>query len=127
MKKQNFDFKDKTILIVDDIEDCYSLLDLILKRVEVNTIWAKNGLEAIKVCKDNDQIDLALMDIRMPKMNGYDACIKIKELRPDLPIIIQSSYEVDYEKHKVKDAGFEEYISKPINREKLLRLLQTYL
>lgn len=119
--------KNKTILIVDDIESCYCLLDSILKRLEVNTIWADSGQEAIRICKENDQIDLALMDVRMPNMSGYEASKEIKNIRPKLPIIIQTAFGFNDEREKALAAGCDEYISKPINKVKLIQLLEQFL
>ncbi len=119
--------KGKTILVVDDVEDCFNLLDTILTFAEANTIWAKDGIEAIEICKSVTHIDLALMDIRMPKMNGYDTSRKIKEIRPDLPIIIQSAYLVDYAMEKVFEAGCQDYISKPFTKERLYGVLEKYI
>lgn len=127
MKEQYHLFKDKTILIVEDTASCYSLLEIILKRMSIKTIWAKNGKEAIQICEENDQIDLALMDVRMPKMNGYDASRIIKHLRPKLPIVMQTAYGVSNERERALAAGCDDYISKPINREKLIGILRGLL
>lgn len=127
MSDQSELFKNKTILVVDDVVSCYSLLNFILGRLEINTIWAKNGEEAIQFCEKNDQIDLALMDVRMPKMDGYDATRIIKKLRPDLPIIMQTAYGISGEREKALNAGCDDYISKPIIKEKLIAILERLL
>nr|NQU89531.1 PAS domain S-box protein [Bacteroidota bacterium] len=86
--------KDKTILIVEDDESSFEFLQVVLERLEIDILWAKNGEEAIKFCIENDGIELVLMDINMPVMNGYDATREIKKFRPDLPIIAQTAYAI---------------------------------
>ena len=83
-------------------------------------LWAKNGKEAVELCLKNDNIDLVLMDIKMPKMNGFEATQKIKEHKRDLTIIGQTAYAHDNDHHKCLNAGFDNYIAKPIKIDTLL-------
>lgn len=115
--------KSKTILIVEDVEASFELLKAMLKSTEANLLWAKNGEEALTMCEDNPKIDLILMDINMPIMNGYDATRLIKAKRPELPIIAQTAYAIIGDKEKSLDAGCDDYISKPIKKQHLLKLL----
>lgn len=110
----------KTILIVEDVEASYELLNTILRKSSYNTLWVKNGEEAISICKENTAIDLVLMDINMPVMNGYEATKVIKEFRPDLPIIAQTAFAIAGDKEKSIEAGCDDYISKPIKRNLIL-------
>jgi len=77
----------------------------VLDQAGINTLWAKNGEESIKLCQDNNNIDLVLMDINMSIMNGYEATQKIKTFRPDLPIIAQIAFAIADDRQKSLDAG----------------------
>jgi len=109
----------KTILIAEDEEYNYLYLKHILASKHIRLIHAKNGSEAIDHCRDNPCIDLILMDIKMPEMDGYTAAKLIKEFKPSIPIIAQSAYAMEYEKEKFAGGFFDEYLVKPINVNEL--------
>jgi len=90
----------------------------------INTLWAINGKMAIKYCNEHPEIDLVLMDINMPEMNGYEATKQIKKIRPVLPIISQTAYAIAGDQKKSIDAGCDDYISKPINRKILIEKIK---
>jgi CheY-like chemotaxis protein len=120
----------KTILIVEDEEVNVIYIETILEtEMELNyqLLYAKNGLEAVEICKSNPEIDLVLMDIKMPVMNGYEATEKIREFRPELTIIAQTAYSTPKDKEKAFDAGCNEFISKPLDEELLKMVLNNYL
>jgi len=117
----------KTILIVEDEIDSYTLLSVFLRKMDYNIAWAKDGESAVKRCKEDDNIVLVLMDIRLPIMNGYDATRAIKQFKPNLPIIAQTAYAIQGDKEKAFEANCDEYISKPINSKLLFKLLDKYL
>ncbi len=119
--------KTKTILIAEDVEASYQLIEAMLSKLQVNLIWAKDGEDTIKLCEDNPQIDLVLMDINMPILNGYDATKAIKEMRPDLPIIAQTAYAIIGDREKSIEAGCDDYISKPIKKESLIKIINKYI
>ncbi len=121
---QNNKLKEKTVLIVEDDDASYELLNILLKKQDITPIWATNGLEAIKIIKNNRNIDLVLMDINMPQMNGYVATIEIKKFKPDLPIIAQTAYFISDDKRKALDVGCDDYISKPISKKELYRIME---
>lgn len=89
-------------------------------------IHCLNGKEAVQLCKENPDIDLVLMDIKMPLMNGYEATKQIKAFRPALPVIAQTAYAMAEDEDKARNAGCDDYVSKPINPEKLLNLIDKY-
>jgi len=89
-------------------------------------IRAINGQEAVDICINNPNIDLVLMDIKMPIMNGFEALEQILPLRPNLPIIAQTAYSSSDDKIKIEEAGFTDYITKPLNRERLFELVEKY-
>ncbi|MGM0497421.1 MAG: PAS domain S-box protein [Bacteroidota bacterium] len=121
---QNFDFSDKTFLIVED--DVFSLQFIreILAPTKAGIITAENGNEAMKTFNENNGISLIIMDIRLPDISGLEITKKIKKIRPDLPIIAQTAYALKSDKKKSLEAGCSDYISKPINYQELLRIIE---
>lgn len=126
-KAEILDWSDKTVLIAEDADDNYFLLTAILKKTKINLIRAKNGQEAIDLCKENENIDAILMDLSMPIMNGLEATSAIKEFRAELPIIAQTAYAMEADREKTFEAGCDDYISKPIRRKVLIELLDKYI
>lgn len=119
--------KAKTILIVEDDEASYEYLKIVLEKYETNIIWAKDGKTSIKYCKENPNIDIVLMDINMPEMNGYEATKEIKKYSPNLPIIAQTAYAIAGDREKSINAGCDDYISKPIDKKILYEMLSHHL
>ena len=117
----------KTILIVEDEEINFFYLKESLEETNVNLIYADNGCAAIDIFRSNPKIDLVLMDIKMPLMNGYTATSKIKAIRPYVPVIAQTAYALSGERKKSIDAGCDGYISKPIMPGVLIATLSKYL
>jgi PAS domain S-box-containing protein len=126
-KVSDFNWNDKSILIAEDELRNYQYLYEVLKDTNATIIHAKNGKEAIDICKENGNIDLVLMDIKMPEINGYIATQEIKKLRQDLPIIAQTAYAMQEEITQCKEAGCDEYVSKPIDSHKLLNLINNFI
>jgi signal transduction histidine kinase len=130
---QQFVSSDKTdqvrklkILIAEDDKVSEMLMDITIKMLSKEIIKARTGFEAIEVCKNNPDIDLVMMDIRMPDMGGYEATRKIREFNKEVVIIAQTAYGLSGDYEKAIEAGCNDYISKPINKAKLLLLLQKY-
>lgn len=117
---------DKTIFIVEDEKLNSLLLDKFLSKIGIQTIHAKNGRDAVNYCRVNHNIDLVLMDIRMPVMDGLVATKLIKEFRDDLPIIAQTAYISADDMKKIRETGFDDYISKPIRKEVLFKMLKKH-
>ncbi|RLD82323.1 MAG: hypothetical protein DRJ10_05180 [Bacteroidetes bacterium] len=118
------DINNKTILIVEDNELNYLLIHEMLSKFSDKLFHAWNGKEAIEIFAKEKQIDLILMDLKMPVMDGYEALKKIKEISPNIPIIAQTAYASDTDKEEIKSAGFDDYITKPINEDKLVKMLK---
>jgi len=106
---------DKTVLIAEDDIGSFELLKLYLTPMNTKVIWAKNGVEAISLYSLNPHIDIILMDIKMPILNGYDATKEIKLISPNVPIIAQTAYAINNEKENALAAGCNDYIPKPIS------------
>jgi CheY-like chemotaxis protein len=117
------DLSDKQILIVEDDETNYFLLELFLTKTKANLMWAKNGLEALEIVKNNSNIDLVLMDLKMPVMNGIEATKLIRQIKPTQLIIAQTAFAYKDEKDEFLKCGFDGYIEKPIILDKLLEII----
>ena len=121
------DWTDKTILIAEDEDSNYLYLEAVLQKTGAKLLWARNGKEAIDACKKGDTVDLVLMDLQMPNINGYQAREAIKELFPDTPQIAQTAFAMADDEKRAMDAGFDAYISKPIRKNNLLALVGRFL
>ena len=119
-------WSDKKILIAEDEDSNFRVLQIILRRTNIQIIRAFNGIQAIDLCKSGD-IDLVLMDIKMPVMNGIDATIEIKKIRPKLPIIAQTAFAMTEDRKLSLNAGCIDYLSKPIKSKALISTLNKYL
>ncbi len=117
----------KTILIVEDDDTSFYFLKEILNETNVKLLWVKEGAEAIKVCRENSGIDLVLMDIELPMMNGYEAAQNIKKVRKDLPVIAETAFALAGEKEKAMNAGCDDYLSKPIDKDILIKKIKRLL
>ena len=119
--------ENKTILIVEDDDTSFYFFKEILAETNVKLLWVKEGTEAIELCRNNPDIDLILMDIQLPQMNGYDATKEIKKHRKDLPVIAETAYALAGEKERALTAGCDDYLSKPIDKEILLKKIKKLL
>ncbi len=113
------------VLIAEDEEVNFFYLNTIIRKINenINVIHARDGSETVEICRNNNNIDLVLMDIKMPKLNGFDATRKIKEFAPDLKIIVQSAYSTFEDRHNALMAGCDDYLEKPINVDLLKDIL----
>lgn len=117
----------KTILIAEDEIFNFYYMEELLKPMSVNMLHAWNGLEAVELAKKHPDISLVLMDIRMPEMDGHTATKLIKELRPNLPVIAQTAYASKEDMENAYTSGFDNYLTKPIERELFVQVIDKYL
>jgi CheY-like chemotaxis protein len=115
--------KNLRILIVDDDKTSELLLRRIFDKESKEFLHVSNGVEAINICKNNPDIDLILMDINLPKMNGYEATREIREFNTEVIIIAQTAYALAGDREKAIAAGCNDYISKPISRVALRKMV----
>jgi len=113
------DFKNRTILIVEDDEMCASFLTEILEITGASLIHAENASDAIYFVHDNNLIDIVLMDIQLPDMNGWQATKIIKKVKKELPVVIQSAFSLETHVKKSIEAGCDFFVPKPIDINKL--------
>lgn len=123
-KKQNW--QSKTILIAEDTDVNYFLLAAVLKDTRANLVRVKDGIEAVDFIKNNE-VDLILMDINMPQMNGYEATKEIKSLRKDIPIIVQTAMNFEDNSDEAFKAGADDYMTKPIDLKTFIGKLERFL
>jgi PAS domain S-box-containing protein len=116
-----------TILIVEDETANYELIREYLSDLHLSIIYATDGLQAVKACENNPSISLVLMDVKMPRMDGYEAACEIKKFRPGLPIVIQTAYIFQNKREKSMSAYIDGFIEKPINKDVLMETLQKKL
>jgi two-component system cell cycle response regulator DivK len=121
------DWSDKTILVAEDVPTNYMLIEAILSKTGVKLIWARDGQEAVDKCLENDHIDLILMDIQMPVMNGLEAAIAIKKVKNHIPILAQTAFTYNYEEETIRAAGISKVLNKPISPEVLMFSIQEFL
>lgn len=117
----------RTILVAEDEESNYALVNAILKPRGFNIIRAKNGKAAVELCNSNPDIDLVLMDIKMPLMDGFEAAREILKNRSGLPVIAQTAYAHPSDRSRALETGFADYLAKPFNKEQLLDVIVKYL
>ncbi len=122
-----YNWEGKTFLIAEDEEDNFRYLEVALSISNASLIWARNGLEAVDIFNRIGGIDLVLMDIKMPEMDGYSATKEIKLMNNAVPVIAQTAYAMSEEKEKSKLAGCDDYIAKPINYTDLLKVIHKHV
>ncbi|QKG79596.1 response regulator [Tenuifilum thalassicum] len=123
----SFNWQGKKILIVDDDRPSIILLTVLLQRCGAKLFYANNGQQAIDVVNQNPDIDLILMDILMEGMSGIEASRIIRKSHPEMPIIAQTACVMTGDKERCIAAGCIEYVSKPIDAIKLLKIIDKYL
>jgi CheY-like chemotaxis protein len=119
--------EENTILIVEDDETSSILLQVYLSKEKYNLLYAVNGKMAVKMFRENPDIDLILMDLKMPVMDGYEATRQIKEMNRNIPIIAQSAYALSGDNVKALEAGCDDYVTKPVKKEELLAKIEALL
>lgn len=108
------DWKDKIFLIADDDYYSYLILERLISNKNGLVIYAKDGTDAVLHCLNKEDVTVALIDLLMPRLNGYDTMTLIKQNRPKIICIAQTAYGLSSEEQKCLDAGFDSYILKPI-------------
>lgn len=118
--------KNLKILVTEDDKISRMLILKVLEPFAQKILTAQTGVEAVEICRNNPDLDLILMDIQMPLMNGYEATKKIRKFNPEVIILAQTAFALEGDKAKTMEAGCNGYISKPIKKEELSNLLQHY-
>jgi CheY-like chemotaxis protein len=114
------------ILIAEDDKVSEILFDITVKMLSKEILKARTGIEAVEICRNNPDIDLILMDIQMPDLDGYEATRQIRQFNKHIIIIAQTAYAFSGDREKAIEAGCNDYISKPINQILLKELIKKY-
>jgi CheY-like chemotaxis protein len=125
---QEFRFKGKDLelLVAEDDDTNYLFVETLLLKEKVRILRARNGIQAVEMIKKHAQIQMILMDIKMPVMNGYEATRQIKQIRPSLPVIALTAYAMNEDRVKVFEAGCDDYLAKPVKKAELLAMVEKY-
>lgn len=118
------------VLIAEDEEINFLYIETLIKeqlKLNCDTLHAKTGIEAVELCKQDSNICIVLMDIKMPEMDGFEATRAIKKMKPELVVIAQTAYSTIEDQHKAMDAGCDDFFSKPIDEEALGKIMRKYL
>ncbi len=118
---------DVKLLVAEDDDVNFFFIKEMLADYPINIIRAIDGQEAVDIVADSTDIDMVLMDIKMPRLDGYEATQQIKKIRSNLPVIVQTAYAFSTDKERARQAGCDDYISKPIDRLRFIELLAKHL
>jgi len=125
--KDSYNWDGYKILIVEDDDMNQEFLNAVLIPTNANILTASTGEEAVSICSLNTDINIVLMDIRLPQMSGYEAFEKIRKLNPNLPVIAQTAFALTEDSAHCLEIGFNDFIPKPINRKNLLSVINKHL
>jgi len=126
-RASDLDWREHTILVVEDVETNLMFIKAAIDKTRISILWARDGMEAIEKVQENKSIDVVLMDLRMPNLDGFRATEIIKSIRKDLPVIAQTTFTDEMDKERVFDAGCDAYLAKPIRLETLLETIAKFL
>lgn len=118
---------DVKLLVAEDDDVNFFFIKEMLADYPINIVRAIDGQEAVDIVADSTDIDMVLMDIKMPRLDGYEATQQIKNIRSNLPVIVQTAYAFSTDKERARQAGCDDYISKPIDRLRFIELLAKHL
>ncbi len=122
-----YNWNGKTILIAEDEQANYSLLNNIILPTKARVLWVKNGKDAVDACRSNNDIDLVLMDIKMPDLNGLEATKIIKNFNANIPIIAQTAFAMPQDADTCLKAGCDDYLAKPLGIDDILSKINKYI
>jgi CheY-like chemotaxis protein len=127
MNAETFSLYNETILIADDDPQTCMILERVLMKAGLKSIIANNGLEAFNIIKSDYSITVAIVDIRMPKLDGYELVKKAVKIRPDIIYIAYTADVIRVDKEKCREIGFYACLSKPLLPSMLLQYIQQIL
>ena len=126
-ERREVEIKNLNILIAEDDEISKNLFSIYVRDFSKQIYKVKNGVEAVKACRENPDIDLVLMDIEMPLLDGFEASRQIREFNKTVIIIAQTAYSFIGNKEKALAAGFNDFISKPISKPALIEIIKKHI
>lgn len=126
-QRMNMNWKDKIILIVEDMPSNYQLLEAYLIRTGAKILHAPNGVKALEFSQNNEYIDLILMDLQLPDINGLEVTKEIRKQDQSIPIIAQTAHAMTIDRQRCMQAGCNDYIPKPIRKQDFLDVVGRYI
>ncbi|MDT8393728.1 MAG: ATP-binding protein [Bacteroidales bacterium] len=121
-----FDWKDKKVIVAEDVMTNFILIKSMLEETSVNISWARHGEEVLSFMRSGIHFDMILMDVRMPKMNGYEATWEIRKMNPSIPVIALSANALQSDVDTSLRNGCNDHITKPVKREVLLSTMAKF-
>ena len=121
-----YNWKNKHILIAEDEDSNYHFLEAILKKTKANLIRAVDGVKFLEIMNENHDIDLVLLDIKMPGINGFNAIKVVRQQNISIPVIAQTAFNQPEDKQRCLDSGCNDYLAKPIDKELLLNKIANF-
>lgn len=122
-----YDWTGKTILIAEDDDYSFKYLEILLKKNHATIIRARTGVEAFSEIINNTRIKLALIDIKMPVLDGYDTVRLIKKYRKDIKCIAETAYANNYQRIRLGKSSFDDFLLKPIVKDELYYTINKHL
>jgi two-component system cell cycle response regulator DivK len=113
------------VLVVEDNQISFKLMNAVLKQVKANVVHATNGKRAIEECESGAHFDLVLMDMQMPEVDGFEATRRIKQIRPELPVVATTANSYQETAIACLEAGCDEFLAKPLKFRELFELMQS--
>ncbi len=123
LEVQNVNWSNHTILVVDDVRQNFIYLNGLLHHTKAEILWVRNGKEAVDICRENNSINMVLMDIRMPVMDGFEASQIIKKENPNIFIVAQTAFSSHEDRKRCMDSLCDGYLTKPIDYKELFSIL----
>ncbi len=123
----DFDFSEKSILIVEDTETSNRFYNAALSRTNARLLWAIDGEEALIKLKDNNEIDVVLLDLNLPGISGFEVLKNIRRTDRKISVIVQTAYVLSGEEAACYELGANDFITKPIMLDQLLTSLEKHL
>lgn len=122
-----YEWEGKKVLVAEDVETNFLLVQAILKKTKINITWVMNGLGVFEHLEKGLNPDLILLDIRMPEMDGYEVMEKLKSDDYQIPVIALTAYAMREDEEKIRQYGFNAHVAKPIKSKLLLDTMAGYL
>jgi len=126
-REKVYDWNNKTILVAEDEDSNFFFLEAILKKTKVNIIRADDGVKFLEMMNENKHVDLVLLDIKMPGINGFNAIKVIRQQNIKIPVIAQTAFNQAEDKQKCLESGCDDYLAKPLDRELLISKIARFL
>ena len=126
-KNHGFDWSPFTILIAEDDPANFKLLEGLLKRTNINIYHAESGTKAVTLCTIHDEINIVLMDIQLPELDGFEAAQKIKGCKPELPVIIITASIFNGDTPHFENPCYDGFIFKPFKLDHLIETVRKFL